>query len=170
LRDYLLLSLFTGLRRNEAATMKWSDIDLKAKTLTIPDTKNYQPHTLPLSVFLDELLTRRYQNPSSEYVFPGTGQGGYIVEPRKQMAKVLQMSGVNFTMHDLRHTFITVAESLDISAYAVKRLINHKMTSDVTAGYIISDVERLRKPMQLIADSLLKFAGVQKFSMVATAA
>ena len=86
------------------------------------------------------------------------------------MAKVSQMSGVNFTMHDLRRTFITMAESLDISAYAVKRLVNHKMTSDVTAGYIISDVERLRKPMQLITDSLLKFIGVQKFSMVATAA
>ena len=157
LRDYLLLSLFTGLRRNEAATLKWSDIDLKAKTLTILDTKNRQPHTLPLSDFLDGLLTRRHQNPSSEYVFPGTGQGGYIVEPRKQIAKVSQVSGVSFTMHDLRRTFITLAESLDISAYAVKRLINHKMTNDVTAGYIISDVERLRKPMQLITDQLLKF-------------
>ncbi len=128
---------------------------------------DFHQATLPLSVFLDELLTRRYQNPSSEYVFPGTGQGGYIVEPRKQMAKVSQMSGVNFTMHDLRRTFITVAESLDISAYAVKRLINHKMTSDVTAGYIISDVERLRKPMQLITDNLLKFIGIEKSSTVA---
>ncbi len=157
LRDYLLLSLFTGLRRNEAATLKWSDIDLKAKTLTILDTKNRQPHTLPLSDFLDGLLTRRHQNPGSEYIFPGTGQGGYIVEPRKQIAKVSQASGVFFTMHDLRRTFITLAESLDISAYAVKRLVNHKMTNDVTAGYIISDVERLRKPMQLITDQLLKF-------------
>ena len=92
------------------------------------------------------------------------------MEPRKQTAKVIEDSGVMFTIHDLRRTFITMAESLDISAYAVKRLINHKMTNDVTAGYIISDVERLRKPMQLIADSLLKFAGIQKFSMVATAA
>ena len=29
--------------------------------------------------------------------------------------------------------------------------------NDVTAGYIISDVERLRKPMQAITDNLLKF-------------
>ena len=40
------------------------------------------------------------------------------------------------TLHDLRRTFITAAESLDISAYAVKRLVNHKMSWDVTAGYI----------------------------------
>lgn len=167
LRDYLLLSLFTGLRRNEAATLKWSDIDLKAKTLTVLNTKNHQPHTLPLPDYLDELLTHRHQESNSEYVFPGTGQGGYIVEPRKQMAKVSAISGVAFTMHDLRRTFITMAESLDISAYAVKRLVNHKMTHDVTAGYIISDVERLRKPMQFITDNLLKLMKIEKNSELA---
>ena len=73
------------------------------------------------------------------------------------MAKVTEASGINFTVHDLRRTFITIAESLDISAYAVKRLVNHKMNNDVTAGYIIADVERLRKPMQLITDNLLEF-------------
>ncbi len=154
--DYLLMVLFTGLRKNEAAKLKWSDIDLKAKTLTVPDTKNHQP-TLPLSDYLSDLLVRRQQHSTSGYVFPSSGKGGYIVEPRKQTAKVIEDSGVTFTIHDLRRTFITLAESLDISAYAVKRLINHKMTNDVTAGYIISDVERLRKPMQLITDQLLKF-------------
>ena len=157
LRDYILVVLFTGLRRNEAAKLKWSDIDLKDKTLTIPDTKNHQPHTLPLSDYLLELFTRRNQHSTSEYVFPSTGKGGYIVEPRKQTAKVIEDSGVSFTIHDLRRTFITIAESLDISAYAVKRLVNHKMSNDVTAGYIVSDVERLRKPMQSITDHLLKF-------------
>lgn len=156
LHDYLLLVLFTGLRRNEAAQLKWSDIDLKAKTLTVPDTKNHQPHTLPLSDFLSDLLVRRQQRAASECVFPGTGKGGYIVEPRKQTAKVIEDSGVTFTIHDLRRTFITMAESLDISAYAVKRLVNHKMNNDVTAGYIMNDVERLRKPMQSITDNLLK--------------
>ncbi len=78
-----------------------------------------------------------------------------MVEPRKQMAKVIQESGVHFTVHDLRRTFITVAESLDISAYALKRLLNHKMNNDVTAGYIIKDAERLREPMQKISDYLL---------------
>jgi hypothetical protein len=34
------------------------------------------------------------------------------------------------------------------------------MNSDVTAGYIVADVERLRKPMQLITDYMLKYMGV----------
>lgn len=60
-----------------------------------------------------------------------------------------------FTVHDLRRTFITIAESLDISGYALKRL-HHKMSGDVTAGYIVSDVERLRTPMQVITEHMLK--------------
>jgi hypothetical protein len=54
-----------------------------------------------------------------------------------------------------------IAESLDISAYAVKRLVNHKMNHDVTAGYIVSDVERLRKPMQQITDYIVGQIGLK---------
>ncbi len=156
LKDYLLLILFSGLRRQEAATLKWEQIDLAAKTMRILDTKNHEPHTLPLSDFLYDLLKRRKQNQINDYVFQGTGAAGHIIEPRKQMAHVIKATGIHFTVHDLRRTFITIAESLDIPAYALKRLMNHKMTNDVTAGYIVADVERLRKPMQLITDYILK--------------
>ncbi|TAL65060.1 MAG: DUF4102 domain-containing protein [Legionella sp.] len=162
LRDYLLLVLLTGLRREEAATLKWEHVDLGAKTFTVVKTKNNEPHTLPLSEFLYDLLVRRYQNRLNDYVFPGTGAAGHIIEPRKQMANVTKASGVHFTVHDLRRTFITIAESLDISAYSLKRLMNHKMTNDVTAGYIIADVERLRKPMELITEYFLKCMGIVK--------
>ncbi|MBN8521499.1 MAG: integrase, partial [Alphaproteobacteria bacterium] len=54
-----------------------------------------------------------------------------------------------------RRTFITIAESLEISAYALKRLINHRVT-DVTGGYIIVDVERLRSPVQKIEAFILE--------------
>lgn len=155
-RDFLLLALFTGLRREEALSLSWDQIDLQAKTLNIPDPKNRQPHTLPLSDFLFDLLNTRFQknDGKSTYVFPSTGVKGYMNDPRDQMQKVIDDSGVKFTPHDLRRTFITIAESLDISAYALKRLANHKMTNDVTAGYIIGDAERLREPMQRITDYL----------------
>ena len=84
------------------------------------------------------------------------------------MAKVIEETGIPFTVHDLRRTFITIAESLDIPAYALKRLLNHKMASDVTAGYIIIDVERLRKPMQMITDHILLQIGLKKSPMHAS--
>lgn len=53
----------------------------------------------------------------------------------------------------------TVAESIDVAPYAIKRLVNHKIRNDVTAGYIVSDLERLRAPMQKIADFLDRATG-----------
>lgn len=155
--DYLLFLLFTGLRRQEAATLKWSAIDLNDRSFTLTDTKNRQPLTLPLTDFIYELLKNRKFVANADYVFAGDGKSGYLIEPRRQVQKIIQLSGVSFTLHDLRRTFITIAESLDISAYALKRLVNHKMSNDVTAGYIVSDVERLRKPMERVSAQLLQY-------------
>lgn len=160
LRDYLLLLILSGLRRQEAARLIWSNIDLQAKTFTVTDTKNHLSHTLPMSDYLYALFKLRSLSRINDYVFPGTGAAGHIIEPRKQMAQVTKISGIHFTIHDLRRTYITIAEGLDISAYALKRLMNHKMSGDITAGYIVTDVERLRKPMQQITDYMLKCMGV----------
>jgi integrase len=158
-RDFLLFVLLTGLRRNEAAKLTWNHVDLKDKTIVIKDTKNHTDHTLPLTDFLYDLLTKRKADAKTKYVFPNENNTGYMVDPKKQIARVVKESGVSFSTHDLRRTFITIAESLDISAYSLKRLLNHKMTNDVTAGYIISDVERLRVPMQKITDYILSRIG-----------
>lgn len=153
--DYLLLLLYTGLRRTEGAQLKWSDIDLEDRTLRINDPKNHHPLVLPLSDFVFDLLARRYEVSTDEHVFPSSGKSGYLLEARDQMAWVTEQSGVPFTLHDLRRTFITTADRLDISAYAIKRLVNHKSGSnDVTAGYVVMDIERLRAPMQRITDAL----------------
>lgn len=160
--DYLLTLLFTGLRRQEAAQLSWDQVDLKDRTLYLPDPKNRQPFLLPFSAYVAELLERRKaaaeadEDAEAKYVFPGDGPKRYLIEPKKQIAKVVEASGVPFTIHDLRRTFITVAESIDIQPYAIKRMVNHKMRGDVTAGYIVADVERLRDPVQRVTDYLLK--------------
>ena len=59
-------------------------------------------------------------------------------------------------LHDLRRTFVTIAESLDISSYALKRLVNHSQKGDVTAGYIVMSIDRLREPMNRIAAYILE--------------
>jgi integrase len=130
--------------------------------LTVRDTKNREPHVLPLSDYLQDLLIARKTDVSGEFVFPSrTSASGHLVNGFKQQERVRRISGIYFSLHDLRRTFVTIAESLDISAYAVKRLVNHKMTGDVTAGYISMDIERLRKPMQAITDYMLRAASVR---------
>lgn len=196
MRDYLLFILFTGLRRQEAATLKWEHVDLNEGTFTLIGgmtgvTKNKEFHTLPLSDYLHTLLTSRKEGLktelaqakaalvnagkttlkqqqsmqgriilaesrlASQYVFPGEGKTGYIVEPKKAIDAVTAATGISFSCHDLRRTFATLAESLDLSSYTVKALLNHKQqTGDVTGGYIILNVDRLREPMQRVTDAI----------------
>ena len=148
-RDLLVFILFTGLRRGEASRLRWGQLDFRNKTIRIEDTKNSNEHELPLPELLIDLLKRRKNR--LLYVFPDMSKKTHIKEPKDFVRKVSELSGIKFTVHDLRRTFITIAESLDIPHYALKRLVNHSEEKDVTAGYIVNDVERLRKPMEKIS-------------------
>ena len=162
--DYLIFTLLTGLRRREAASLRVNDINFREQVFTVPNTKNSTPLTLPMSTYVEQLLFRRCASGLEEFVFPGKGANGHIDDPRRIIASVREVSGVQFTLHDLRRTFITIAESLDISRYAVKSLVNHSLGNDVTAGYINMGTERLRKPMQQITDKILGLAQLARSS------
>ena len=156
-KDYFLFLLFTGIRREEAASLSWENVDLNEKTFTLIDTKNSEVVTLPMSNFVFKLLQRRYDETESNYVFQGDGAKGYLAESRKQLLRVRKLSGITFSLHDLRRTFATVGDSLDISPYTLKRLLNHKINheADVTSGYVVLSPERLRSASQRISDALL---------------
>jgi integrase len=161
-RDFFLLTVLTGLRRSEGLGLTWDRVDLEGGTLTIADTKAYRRHTLPLTDFLLDLLIRRKAETPLDcpWVFADS-LGRNLQNLRFALEQVERVSTVSFCVHDLRRTFATVADSLDIPAYALKRLLNHSTGSDVTAGYIIADVERLRVPMQKITDYFLKAGGLR---------
>jgi integrase len=179
LRDYLLLCLFTGLRRTEAATLKWSNVDLKKPEtaylrIDADMSKNGEEHHLPLSDVVYKLLKKRSKVRvlKNSYVFPGARDNLHLVESKWSVARVTELSvkarlqrqeepiGVKFTMHTLRRTFATVAERLDISHYSLKKLLNHKSSSDVTSRYAVVSVEDLRPAMQKIADHLKHHTGL----------
>jgi integrase len=161
-RDYLIFLLLTGVRRAEGQGLRWSEVNLEDRTFRLLDTKNGTDHELPLPDYLAAVLQRRRVDaaPGEKYVF---AEGGAVIaDPRYWISKVTGESGVRFALHDLRRTFATIAESLDISVYALKRLLNHSTDgNDVTQGYVAWDVERLRPPMQRIEDRILELACVE---------
>ncbi|AZY93963.1 DUF4102 domain-containing protein [Paracoccus sp. Arc7-R13] len=146
--DFVELLVRTGLRRSEASGLRWEDISLSNQTLTVHDTKNHKSHTLPLSHQLQAMLQRRHDMAEDDVVFP------LCVDPRKSFERLSRLIGTDISAHDLRRTFATVADACDLSGYTIKRLLNHAMGTDVTAGYIVSDVSRLRTAMQRISDSI----------------
>jgi integrase len=161
-RDYLLLLLFTGLRRREAAALKWSDVDLKARVLHIAaaQTKAKRKLDLPLTDFVHDLLVTRRCLGKTEFVFPANSRSKHIEEPKFHLGQIAKASGIRVSAHDLRRTFVTVAESCDISPIALRALVNHSLGRDVTSGYIQISVERLRDPARRVSDRLKQLCGV----------
>jgi integrase len=162
--DYLVVVLLLGGRRTEVARMKWVDVDLDQSMVAIRDTKNKRDHHLPLPAHVLEIFKRRREaaTKTAVFAFPGESKMGYLTEPRYVMGKIVEITGVKFAMHDLRRTFATAADALDLNQRTIKRLMNHvDNQNDVTLGYIIHDVDRLREPMQKIEDYILIAGGVK---------
>jgi integrase len=158
-RDYLLLLLFTGLRRREAAKLTWDRIDMRERVIRLveDDTKADRLLNLPMSdaVFGIFLERQRLGREASGFVFPGRKFGTYLSDPKYACRRIEKTTGIVVSAHDLRRTFITVAESTDMSPIALKALVNHSLGSDVTSGYVIISTERLREAAQRVTNKLL---------------
>lgn len=158
MRDYLITLILTGLRKTEAASLEWKNIDFDGRFLFIPRTKNGNSHKLPLSGLLFGMLEDRSKERVSRFVFPSDSELGYLNSPYKTFEEVSNAIGVKHSPHDLRRTFLLIAEDIGIEEFVRKRLVNHTF-SDVTGKhYSIKDPEKLRTPMQRITDRVLELA------------
>jgi integrase len=113
-RDYILLVLFTGIRRREAASLRWADVDLQRKVIRISAamTKADRKLDLPITDFVHNMMVARRAVGRSEFVFPANSRSGHVEEPKFFLSQVAKASGVRVSVHDLRRTFLTVAEGL----------------------------------------------------------
>jgi len=75
----------------------------------------------------------------------------HMQHPREPMKLVTKASGVEFSPHDCRRTFATIAEAVNLPLTMIKRLMNHVTTNDVTGGYIVTEEETLRAAINKIA-------------------
>jgi integrase len=118
-------------------------------------TKGDRKLNLPMSDLVHDLLVaRRAVGTEGPHVFPGDGEKGYIAEPRYPLGEIFKATGIYVSAHDLRRTYLDIAEATDMSAYALKALVNHAAGGDVTAGYLGMGVDRLREPAQRVADRI----------------
>jgi integrase len=112
-RDMGRFLLLMPLRRSEAATLTWADVDLAEKRISIPGArmKTGERHELPLSPAAIELLARRKQ--SSGLVFGTaagkvyTDWGGVIDRLRKAIGQGEATKETRFTWHDVRRAFVS---------------------------------------------------------------
>jgi integrase len=161
-RDYMLLLLFTGLRRSEAASLTWDDVDFGQRTFRVSAmrTKSGRRLDLPMTDFVHDLFVRRRAPGTAHWVFPANSAAGHIAEPQSIFKRIAASTGIRVSPHDLRRVYLTVAESCDISVLALKALVNHHLGGGVTEGYVQMSAERLRVPAQKVCDRIKELCGI----------
>jgi integrase len=132
--DVFRVLLMTGCRRGEALSMRWADVDLDKGIWSKPpsSTKQKEAHEVPLAAPVKQLLTEIRQSqtakrqPLPEYVFPGSGANGHVVEVKRAWRRICEDAGIrNLRIHDLRHSFASALVSDGASLPLVGSLLGH---------------------------------------------
>jgi integrase len=143
--DIFRLCLLTGCRRGEARSVRWADIDFEHGVWTKParSTKQGKEHRAPLAPPALSLLAerRRRAESSAVFVFPGDGATGHRWDLKKPWQRISKAAGIAKTegvegvrIHDLRHTFASIAASAGHSLPVIGALLGHADPS-TTARY-----------------------------------
>lgn len=129
------LLLFTGCRRNEILSMKWDQVRFDEGRIFLPTTKNGRSRSVLLNVkardILEGLRARMDDDTrtrNSAFVFPSRAgtRKGYIYDLRKPFGAACAIAGIEgLRIHDLRHSFATIAIMGGASLYDVQKLLGH---------------------------------------------
>ena len=157
MRDYIWLAIYTGARRGNLLAMQWKQISIHQKLWIIPNTKNGEPHVIPLIDEAMSILKRRMNN-GSEFVFQSK-YGGHIKEPRYALKRILERSGIaKMTIHDLRRTLASWQAITGSSLPVIGKTLGHK-SPQATAVYARLSIDPVRNSIQTATDAMLVAAG-----------
>ena len=121
------LLLLTGCRRIEIGDLRWSEIDLEARTITLPGTrtKNRAEHVVPLCDAALKILQAIPRRTDRDFVF-GSGLGGFNGWGRSKadLDKLLKFS-TPWTLHDVRRTVRTGLGMLGVEPHVAEAALNH---------------------------------------------
>lgn len=164
----VLISLLMGLRIGELCGLKWSDVDIKNRTLHINRTvqriaiaegskKTKVIISSPKSSTSCRLITipdfiieyfERFKSDSNYYILSGSEK---VIEPRTMQyryKKVLQSSKIPYhNYHQLRHTFATNCMQRGFDIKTLSRVLGHSNVNLTLSRYVHHDIAHERKLM-----------------------
>ena len=122
----LKIRLLTAQRGGEIVLMKWSDVDLETGWWTIPatDTKNAEPHRVPLVERARAIIRAQQTDEGDEFVFVGRG-ASLRDRAKKAPAAIARVLKVDFRGHDLRRTAATRMAAAGVPRDHIAKVLNH---------------------------------------------
>lgn len=165
IRDYVLISLLTGARRANVLAMQWDEVNFQRSEWFIPETKNGDSHTLPLTNEALQILTDRKKESESTFVFSGSGKTGHLVEPKSGWGRIKKRAGIkNLRLHDLRRSLGSWQASTGASLPIIGKTLAHKNVA-TTLIYARLNNDPVRESMEKATSAMLN-AGKEKAEII----
>lgn len=148
--------LFTGVRRGEAMDLTWDRVNFEEETIFLDKTKNGKSRTvllnsLAVGVLREMEVLRKDAHP---FVFPGHCKESPFVNPRRAFKDLCAKLKIeDFHIHDLRHSYCSIAANSGVDLYGIQRLVGHS-SSQMTQRYTHLASQTLRDATERVAAAI----------------
>jgi len=146
----VMLALSSGMRRGEVLGLRWEDVDLEGRLITLHDTKNGERRGVPLVSTVRDLLVewKAGQDDGEAMVFPRTQN---FHRPWSDVVQAAELA--NFRFHDLRHTTASYLAMQGVALNVIGDILGHK-TPAMTKRYAHLSREHLRGVLEELDGSI----------------
>ncbi len=123
------LLILTGQRKSEIANLRWTWIDQKHRTITLPEwvCKNSREHVFPYGDMVAAELEAIPRLNSTDLFFPSIVSDERPISGWSKYKQRLRDGVAAWRLHDLRRTFGTTLAEMEVEPHIVERLLNHSM-------------------------------------------
>lgn len=127
LAPMVLVALNTGLRRGELFGLRWADVNLAGKRLTVAahNAKSRKARHVPLNAEAYDALSRWRKQSANDLVFAGVGGGRMTNVNKAWDGLVTDAKLEDFRFHDLRHDFASKLVMAGVDLNTVRELLGH---------------------------------------------
>lgn len=168
MKDYFLVSLFTGARRANVLSMRWNDISFERAEWRLEVTKNGDPQTVTLSPEVIEILKSRLPSEENVFVFPSNGKNGHLAEPKSAWKRILKRANIeNLRIHDLRRTLGSWQAKMGSSLVVIGKSLNHK-SINTTAIYSRVDLDPVRQSVNTAINAIVQASKTVPIHVIAS--
>jgi len=150
LKPIVKTALETGMRRGEILNLRWSQVDLKNRTIKVERTKSGRTRYVAINSSLAKELAS-LKKTGSVYVFANPETGRPYADVKRAFKGACRRAGIRgLRFHDLRHTFATRLVERGVDLITVKELLGHS-TVKITERYTHSDRDRKREAVESLS-------------------
>jgi integrase len=142
----------SGWRESEALSLRWDALDLDRSVAILQDTKTGRS-VRPLGSAAIDVIRSLSDLTGSPFVFPGGKLGEHLKDGNRIWLAAKHEAGLQLRLHDLRHSFTTVARELGYSNEVIARLVGHTLEG-MTARYGDVPDEIVQQAAHRVSDTI----------------